>query len=273
MLKFAREIFVRIFQKLVEAPAHVVAFVDSTGDTRGACIKAVKHTKHVSQNRGSQYRGGTEAGSSRPPQVGGDDSGADGSHYGSKKAKVVVPTNRGGEAKEEVKKGVAPLEKGQEPAEGERKRGAEKEVSAESATLLMDCSRGDKRYVKEVVAKTHVERTSGDRSTVHGKESTAIVARIVTEKANGKPEAKEARRRWPRPNVEPKESILHTNVDRAAKFETSRELLVDFPTPRYQRLLSLLSEVQIEENVTLMTRSYESVLEKDEWVLTFENSK
>ncbi|GAB2268401.1 hypothetical protein Dimus_003363 [Dionaea muscipula] len=107
--------------------------------------------------------------------------------------------------------------------------------------------------VEDIDPTTMNEEPAASAHSGHGKESATITAQIVKEKGKGKPGAKEVERRWSCPKVEPKESILHTDVDWTTRFKTSRELLVDFPTSRDQRFLSFFSEEQIEENVTLMT--------------------
>ncbi|GAB2276174.1 hypothetical protein Dimus_010910 [Dionaea muscipula] len=107
---------------------------------------------------------------------------------------------------------------------------------------------GEEKRLKGAVAVTQ----SG-----HGEGSAAMTAQVVKGKGTDKSGAKEVEKRWSCPNVEPTESILHTDVALEAKFKISRELLEDFPTPRDQRLLSFFSEEQIEENVTLMTAQRE----------------
>ncbi|GAB2301686.1 hypothetical protein Dimus_035715 [Dionaea muscipula] len=149
---------------------------------------------------------------------GGDDSGADGSLSGSKKAKVVVPTNRGGEAREVAKKGVASGEKGdvkevvaktqavQGADQGLSERGDTEtghqpraedvdpiamnevmEVFERDESLMASLAGGpmplnQQKWLMAMGEENMRKEPAAIAQSIQGKESAAFVAQIVTEK-------------------------------------------------------------------------------------------
>ncbi|GAB2281566.1 hypothetical protein Dimus_016148, partial [Dionaea muscipula] len=163
--------------------------------------------------------------------------------------------------KKRRKKGRALQEKGQEPIEGEREKGAviktqaghgeENELSGRE-----QAEAGGKPGAEEVdpsIMKDVMEVFERDESSMasqappkeqqklqmatgeekrlkcsvavtqvgHGEGSAAMTAQVVKGIGKGKSGAKEAKRKCPCPNVEPTESILHTDVAWETKFRSS----------------------------------------------------